>query len=155
MRRRCRPRRGGAPRLRGLAPRCAREAVESRVSVNFLCALVLATTPPMGGRLLVTDEQGAARMAIGLDSPLDARTFLEQNAGAFGLVPDDQLVLISDGEVPVFERRRAGIPILDGEVKVTHAPNGHIVMVHVGAEPPPTRGNFFVDVAHAERIAAH
>ena len=121
--------------------------------LQIACAVVLATSP---ARVLVMPDESAARMAIGLDVAMDPRAFLASRAGVFGLQPEDELVPLSDGPmVAVFERRRGGIAVMDGEVKVTLAPNGHIVMVHVGPAPPPSRGNFWVDDAHAEQSAAH
>ncbi len=124
----------------------------------MISALVLMVAA--AGTFLNVPGESAARMAWGLDVPSagsherTARSFLAENAGAFGLVPDDELVLAEDrAGVATFERRRASVPVLGHEVKVTFDDAERLVMVHAGPPLPLAQGSFLVDVVRAEAVA--
>jgi hypothetical protein len=112
------------------------------------------------GQLLLLPGDGAARMAVGLDvtgeggAEAVARAYLSREASTFGLFADDQLALIrSSPEHLVFERRRAGAPILDANITASFDARGHLTLVHVGRNVPPAKGSFLVDLTTAQAIA--
>ncbi|MBL8951853.1 MAG: hypothetical protein JNK82_13810 [Myxococcaceae bacterium] len=117
---------------------------------------LLAAAP----RFLTVDGEAAARMAWGLEVPVEgtreetARGWLSKHRSDFGLLAEDELVLMKDeGDVVTFDRRRAGVSVYGGEVKGTFDDAGRLVMVYVGPPLPRVVGHFYVDVVRAELVA--
>lgn len=109
-------------------------------------------------KLFVRPGESTVSMVIGLDAavtPDSAREFLFKYAGAFGLrAGEDELVLRSRrGDALLtalrFERRKAGVPVLGGELTVTFDRNHELVMIHAGPQVPLAKGAFKLPAAYA------
>ena len=124
--------------------------------------LVVAVAATGGEEFLSVHGEPAARMVWALDLPvsstreLTVREYLASHASALGLQPDDALVLVRDeGDLLVFERRRAGVAVHGAEVKATlDASASRLQMIHLGPPLPRARGTWLVDAARAEGVAA-
>ncbi len=121
--------------------------------------IVLLVAAP---KLLNVEGEPAARMAYGLEVPLEgsreltARAYLASHAGDFGLLAEDELKVISDhAGVVTFDRRRAGVSVMSAEVKATFDDSDRLVMVYLGPPLPRAEGDFWVDVVRAEVVATH
>ena len=119
----------------------------------FLVAVVLGAAGSLEAdfpkaKLFVRPGESTVSTAIGLDaavSPESALEFLTRYAGAFGLQPDDELVLRSrrgDGLLTAlrFERKKADAPVFGAELTLTFDRNARLVMVHAGPQVPPAKG---------------
>lgn len=126
--------------------------------VTLALAALLSATPSTLERdfpratLWVRPGESTVAIAIGLDgevpeSEAGARTFVQRYGGAFGVLPEDELVLTDQrgdgfGTTFRFERHKAGAPVHQAEVVVTFDGRHRVVMVHAGAQVPPAKGSF-------------
>ena len=125
----------------------------------LLAVVLTAPTPSLErdfpkAQLSVRPGEATVSTVIGLDAPFPviseeaARAFLSRYAGAFGLGPEDTLVLLEragDAKLTTlrFERRTSGTRVHEASLVLTFA-GPRLVMIHAGPRVPPASGAWVV-----------
>ena len=99
-------------------------------------------------KIFVRPGESTISTVIGLEAavtPAQARAFLLQYGGAFGLSAQDELVLRSRrGDALLttvrFDRLKAGVPVYGAELTLTFERDARLVMIHAGPQLPPAKG---------------
>jgi Zn-dependent metalloprotease len=110
------------------------------LAASFAADFPQAATTVSNGRL--THASGFEARGLG-DTPQAAATaFLARYGDAFGISPQQKLVLRGGGTALHFERQIDGLPIFDGNLVVGIGADNSVILVNGSDVPPASSGSF-------------